>query len=154
MVSRGRKTCIYIPTFKQQLFLPTALEWRIEITTSQFYSNTSFKCTLCLQDTSNSQQMKAEIMCTTRHLWLRGSCRCDTVSTDHSVKAWLHGVFTIIRQAETEHLKHNVEPFLNSGSIPLSSQTQLTTWYLLHAHALHLYKCETGQNIHVSSTTL
>lgn len=46
-----------------------------------------------------------------------------------------------------------MEAFFNSDSMPLSSHIQLTC-YLFHAHALHLYKCETGQNIHVSSTAL
>lgn len=109
------------------------------------FTQTGPSSALCLQDTSNSQQVKAEMMWTTRHLWLRGSCRCDIVSTDHCVEAVLDGVFTIIRQGKTEHPKPSMEPFLNSDCMPLSSHTQFTTWSLLHAHAQHLYRHETGQ---------
>lgn len=77
-----------------------------------------------LQDTSNNEQVKAEIMCTTCG---SGSCRCDLLSAQIWVKAVLHGVFTIVRQGKTEQLEHNMEPFLNSDSMPLSSHTQLTT---------------------------
>lgn len=49
------------------------------------------------------------------------------VNTDHSVKAVLHRVLTIVRQGKTEHmLKHNMEAFFNSDSMPLSSHIQFT----------------------------